>query len=54
MAYWPEDHGFFFAKLVPESILLLDQVGGVADISLEDFLGSKTPEEELALALFCN
>ena len=54
MAYWPEDHGFFFAKLVPESILLLDQFGGAADISLEDFFGAKTPEEELAVALFSN
>ena len=36
------------------SILLLDQFGGAADISPEDFLGAKTPEEELAGALFSN
>jgi len=52
MATWPDDHGFFFAKLVPESILLLDQFGGAADISVEEFLGAQTPEEELARDLF--
>jgi len=52
MATWPDDHGFFFAKLVPESILLLDQFGGAADISVEDFLGAQTPEEEMAGLLF--
>ena len=52
MGYWPDDHGFFFAKLVPESILLLDQFGGAADISLDEYLAGETPEEELAGKLF--
>jgi len=52
MGYWPDDHGFFFAKLVPESILLLDQFGGAADISLDEYLAGQTPEEELAGKLF--
>jgi|ERR1711992_21713 len=54
METWPADHGFFFAKLVPESILLLDQFGGAADIDIEEFYGAQTPEEELAEVLFSN
>jgi len=46
MATWPEDHGFFFAKLVPESIMLFDQFGGPSDISVEEFLAAETPQEE--------
>jgi len=54
MESWPSDHGWFFAKLVPESILLLDQFGGAADIDIDVFYGAQTPEEELAGALFSN
>jgi len=54
METWPSDHGWFFAKLVPESILLLDQFGGAADIDIDVFYGAQTPEEELAGVLFSN
>ena len=54
MATWPEDHGFFFVKLDPKSILLLDQFGGAAYISVFAFLGGETPKEELLEKLFSN
>merc|ERR1711890_40627 len=52
MDFWPENHGFFFAKLVPESILLLDQFGGAADISPEEYFAVDTPEEKKIEELF--
>merc|ERR1712080_251640 len=52
MDFWPENHGFFFAKLVPESILLLDQFGGAADISPEEYFTVDTPEEKQIEELF--
>merc|ERR1711890_4134 len=52
MDFWPENHGFFFAKLVPESILLLDQFGGAADISPEEYFAVDTPEKKKIEELF--
>jgi len=45
MEFWPEDHGFFFTKLVPRSILLLDTFGGAADIAPEEYFAATTPEK---------
>ena len=40
MAYWPEDHGFYFAKMNVEHIILLAGFGGVTHVSAEDYFAA--------------
>lgn len=40
MPEWPEDHGFFFAKLEIKNILLLDFFGGAITVPLEDYFNA--------------
>ena len=40
MPEWPEDHGFFFAKLDIQNILLLDFFGGAVTIPVEEYLNA--------------
>jgi len=37
MEFWPEDHGFFFAKIDIEDIQLLDWFGGVVHVDVEEY-----------------
>jgi len=40
MPEWPEDHGFFFAKLEIKNILVLDFFGGAITVPLEDYFNA--------------
>ena len=40
MAYWPEDHGFYFAKLNVEYVALLAGFGGVTHVEAEDYFAA--------------
>merc|ERR1739844_594046 len=40
MAYWPEDHGFYFAKLNVEHVILLAGFGGVVPVPVEDYFAA--------------
>jgi len=40
MSYWPEDHGFYFAKLNVEYITLLAGFGGVTPVPVEDYFAA--------------
>merc|ERR1711936_783304 len=40
MAYWPEDHGFYFAKLKVEYVALLAGFGGVTHVEAEDYFAA--------------
>ena len=37
MAYWPEDHGFYFAKMNIEHVILLAGFGGANELPLDDY-----------------
>jgi len=37
MSTWPEDHGWFFAKLDITNILLLDWFGGATTVSIDEY-----------------
>ena len=40
MEYWPEDHGFFFARMNVEYITLLAGFGGANLVSVEDYFAA--------------
>jgi len=40
METWPADHGWFFAKLDINNILLLDFFGGVENVAVEDYFNA--------------
>ena len=40
MAYWPEDHGFYFAKLNVEHVILLAGFGGANEVPVEDYFAA--------------
>jgi len=40
MQYWPEGHGFYFAKMKIEHVILLASFGGAMDVPLEDYFGA--------------
>jgi len=40
METWPADHGWFFAKLDINNILLLDFFGGVENVAVEDYFNT--------------
>jgi len=48
MPEWPEDHGFFFAKLEIKNILVLDFFGGAKTVPLDDYF-SATPNSKYHL-----
>jgi len=48
MPEWPEDHGFFFAKLEIENILVLDFFGGAKTVPIEDYF-SASPKTQFKL-----
>jgi len=48
MPEWPEDHGFFFAKLEIKNILVLDFFGGAKTVPLDDYF-SATPHSKFHL-----
>jgi len=48
MPEWPEDHGFFFAKLEIKNILVLDFFGGAKTVPLDDYF-SATPHSKYHL-----
>ncbi len=37
MAYWPEGHGFYFAKMNVEHVTLLAGFGGANEVSVQDY-----------------
>ncbi|KAL1505728.1 hypothetical protein ABEB36_005225 [Hypothenemus hampei] len=37
MEYWPDDHGFYVAKIEIQEILLLNNYGGLKTVSVEDY-----------------
>ena len=41
MPEWPEDHGWFFAKLDIKNIIVLDFFGGAITVSLEDYYNAE-------------
>ena len=41
MAYWPVDHGFYFAKMNVEYVTLLASFGGVNLIPVEDYFAAE-------------
>ena len=40
MQYWPEGHGFYFAKMKIEHVILLASFGGAMDVPLEDYFNA--------------
>ena len=40
MSSWPDDHGWFFAKMNMSSILVLDYFGGVKTVTLKDYFNA--------------
>ena len=40
MQHWPEGHGFYFAKMKIEHVILLASFGGAMDVPLEDYFGA--------------
>ena len=40
MQYWPENHGFYFAKMKIEHVILLASFGGAMDVPLEDYFNA--------------
>jgi len=40
MSSWPSDHGWFFAKLDIESVLVLDFFGGVKEVTPEEYFAA--------------
>jgi len=48
MPEWPEDHGFFFAKLEIKNILVLDFFGGAKTVPLDDYFAA-TPHSKYHL-----
>lgn len=48
MPEWPEDHGFFFAKLEIKNILVLDFFGGAKTVPIEDYF-SASPNTQFKL-----
>jgi len=40
MVYWPADHGFYFAKLEIESIVLLDFYGGASQVPVTEYFSA--------------
>jgi len=41
MPEWPEDHGFYFAKMNISNILLLDFFGGAKTVPLDDYFAAE-------------
>jgi len=37
MSSWPSDHGWFFAKLDIESVLVVDFYSAIKEVPLEDY-----------------
>lgn len=44
METWPQEHGWFFAKLDITNILLLDFFGGVINIPIDDYFNANLDE----------
>ena len=40
MQYWPEGHGFYFAKMKIEHVILLASFGGAMDVPLADYFNA--------------
>jgi len=48
MPEWPEDHGFFFAKLEIKNILVLDFFGGAKTVPVDEYF-SATPHSKFIM-----